>query len=208
MQVLLWSGDSTKQAVWEIGANEERGSIVMNSAAYRADATSNIESTGARVHQRLFESLVRNYSTDLYRYAYWLCTDKTLAEDLVQETYVQAWYSLESLRDVDAAKAWLITILRRERARRFDRYWPKEGDVDLDDLEGRDTSYESSTQLALLRRAIAKLPEEYREPLLLQGLGGYSTEEIAELLALSRGAVMTRLFRARQKLCDALDGGF
>ena len=58
----------------------------------------------------------------------------------------------------------------------------------------------------MLRRALAALPDEYREPLLLQVLGGYSSEEIAELLGIKAGAVMTRLSRARQKLRARLDG--
>ena len=58
-----------------------------------------------------------------------------------------------------------------------------------------------------LRRAMAALPEAYREPLLLQVLGGYTSYEIGERLGLSRGGVLTRVFRARQKLRAALAGG-
>lgn len=64
--------------------------------------------------QRKYEALVRAYHRDLYRYAYWLCKDCSIAEDLVQETCLRAWKSLDSLLDEKAAKAWLITILRRE----------------------------------------------------------------------------------------------
>ena len=71
--------------------------------------------------QRKYEALVRAYHRDLYRYAYWLCKDPTISEDLVQETCLRAWKSLDSLQDEKAAKSWLITILRRENARRFER---------------------------------------------------------------------------------------
>lgn len=64
--------------------------------------------------QRKYEALVRAYHRDLFRYAYWLCKDKSIAEDLVQETCLRAWKSLDSLQDEKAAKSWLITILRRE----------------------------------------------------------------------------------------------
>ena len=81
--------------------------------------------------QRKYEALVRAYHRDLFRYAYWLCKDKSVAEDLVQETCLRAWKSLDSLQDEKAAKSWLITILRRENARRFER---KQLDlVDIDD---------------------------------------------------------------------------
>ncbi|KOO11243.1 RNA polymerase subunit sigma, partial [Vibrio xuii] len=82
--------------------------------------------------QRKYEALVRAYHRDLYRYAYWLCKDPTVSEDLVQETCLRAWKSLDSLQDEKAAKSWLITILRRENARRFER---KQLDlVDIDDF--------------------------------------------------------------------------
>ena len=64
--------------------------------------------------QQQFEGLVRAHSGELYRYAYWLCGQDALAQDLVQETFLRAWRSLDALRDDVAAKAWLATILRRE----------------------------------------------------------------------------------------------
>ena len=178
----------------------------MNNGAYRVNTTNPIESTAARSRQRRFEAVVRAYSADLGRFGCWLCHDEVLAEDLVQETFLRAWNSLDSLRAVKAAKGWLITILRRENARRFKRYRPKESGVDPDDVEAREPGCDTS-EAFVLRRAIAALPEAYREPLLLQVLGGYTSYEIGERLGLSRGGVLTRVFRARQKLRAALAGG-
>lgn len=62
--------------------------------------------------QSKFESLVRAYSTELYRYAHWLCRDHFMAEDIVQETFTRAWQGLSGLRDAKAVKGWLYTILR------------------------------------------------------------------------------------------------
>jgi DNA-directed RNA polymerase specialized sigma24 family protein len=64
----------------------------------------------------------------------------------------------------------------------------------------------SDIEIVTLRRALATLSEDYREPLLLQVIGGYSCEEIAEIMGLQPGAVMTRLSRARQKLRLKLEG--
>ncbi len=64
-----------------------------------------------------FTALVQATSSRLYRYAWWLCRDKHIAEDLVQETYARAWKSLGDLRDEKAALSWLMTTLRRENAR-------------------------------------------------------------------------------------------
>src|SRR6185437_8702731 len=71
--------------------------------------------------QRQFEALTRAHAGDLYRFAYWLCGQEALAQDLVQETMLRAWKSLDALREAEAAKPWLLTILRREHARHHER---------------------------------------------------------------------------------------
>ncbi len=152
-----------------------------------------------------FDALAREYGMDLYRYALWICGNDALAKDLVQETYLRAWKALDSLKDAKAAKSWLITILRREYARTFERKVPKFTDVD--DVVVEDTDELSPDERAerdLLRRGMLRLPPRYREPLLLQIVAGYSCEEIATELNLSKGAVMTQLFRAREKLKSTL----
>jgi RNA polymerase sigma-70 factor, ECF subfamily len=156
--------------------------------------------------QRRYDSLVRALHTDLFRYAFWLCGNRHIAEDITQETFLRAWRSLDSLKDDKAAKAWLITILRRENARRFERKQFDYSDVEQDTLEDHlSSSTEDKTEQYWLRRQIGKLEMEYREPLLLQLIGGFSGDEIANLLELNRNTVMTRLFRARNQLKDALD---
>jgi RNA polymerase sigma-70 factor (ECF subfamily) len=151
--------------------------------------------------QTRFEALVNALGADLYRFAYWLCRDRTRAEDLVQETFLRAWRSLDQLREEKSAKGWLITILRREHARGYARYEPKWQEVEPDDvaMDGH-----PHVEVLHLRQELAALPEEYREPLLLQVLGGFDCDEIAAMLNLSKSAVMTRLFRARQKMRASL----
>ncbi|MCL1139216.1 sigma-70 family RNA polymerase sigma factor [Shewanella pneumatophori] len=156
--------------------------------------------------QRRYDSLVRALHADIYRFAYWLCGDKHIAEDITQETFLRAWRSLDSLKDEKAAKSWLITILRRENARRFERKQFNYSDVEQEFIEDTlSCSTEEHAEQHLLRRQIAKLELEYREPLLLQVIGGFSGDEIAKLLDLNRNTVMTRLFRARNQLKDVLE---
>ncbi|GGO73543.1 sigma-70 family RNA polymerase sigma factor [Bowmanella pacifica] len=155
--------------------------------------------------QQRYEALVQALHGDIYRYAYWLVGNKAVAEDIVQETFLRAWKSLDSLLDEKAAKSWLITILRRENARRFER---KQFDlVDMDDYSLADDGPDQDAQLQQreIHQLIASLAEEYREPLMLQVIFGYSGEEIAEQLALNKNTVMTRLFRARNQIKDALE---
>lgn len=154
--------------------------------------------------QNRYEALVRALHADVYRYALWLIKDKTIAEDVVQETFLRAWKSLDSLKDENAAKAWLITILRRENARRFERKQLDTVDIDeLSIIDPVETSEENIGQREI-RRAIASLSEEYREPLTLQIIMGFSGDEIAEQLNLNKNTVMTRLFRARNQLKEIL----
>ncbi|WP_412722635.1 sigma-70 family RNA polymerase sigma factor [Alteromonas sp. D210916BOD_24] len=155
-------------------------------------------------HQR-YEALVKAFHADIYRYAFWLVKDRSIAEDIVQETFLRAWRSLDALNDEKAAKAWLITILRRENARRFER---KQFDtVDIDDVTIHDESQqiEGDIKERELQRLIGGLSVEYREPLILQLIFGFSGEEIAQQLSLNKNTVMTRLFRARNQLKDALE---
>lgn len=146
-----------------------------------------------------FESVVKAYSAELYRYAYWLCRDRFLAEDLVQEAFARAWESWEGLRDDRAAKSWLYTILRNEHARLFER---KRLDIDeAADLDGLiDHTSAAPHEEIEMRQTLGALPRGYREPLALQVLGGYSCAEIAKIMDVSEGAVMTRLTRARMAL--------
>ena len=145
--------------------------------------------------------LLESMRPDLLRFAHWLARDRSLAEDIVQESLLRAWRSRDTLKDRGAARAWLLTIVRREHARLYER--KRLELVSLDDaLESQVPAKAADPEgdLFTLRHAIMRLPIEYREPLLLQVLGGFSTEEIARELALSSTAVLTRLFRARNKL--------
>ncbi len=156
--------------------------------------------------QKRYEALVKALHADIFRYAMWLIKDKAVAEDVVQETFLRAWKSLDSLKDEGAAKSWLITILRRENARRFER---KQFDlVDIDDVSVADPVNFGDVVLEHreLRRIIGNLSEEYREPLMMQILMGFSGDEIAEQLNLNKNTVMTRLFRARNQIKEALLG--
>jgi RNA polymerase sigma-70 factor (ECF subfamily) len=152
-----------------------------------------------------FNELAEAYSTDLYRYAMWICGNDALAKDLVQETFLRAWRSLDSLKDTGAAKSWLITIVRREFARTFERKVPKFTDVDKVVVVDDDVlEPDERTERELLRNGILRLDQKYRNPLLLQVVFGHSCEEIAEQLGISKSAVMTQLFRAREKLVRQL----
>jgi RNA polymerase sigma-70 factor, ECF subfamily len=156
---------------------------------------------GGNQRRARFQALCQSLRPDLLRFAFWLARDRALAEDVVQETMIRAWKAQDSLLDEGAAKPWFLTIIRREYARSFER--KRFVTVDVEELIAKEEPMLAAAddqELTELRAAIFKLPGEYREPLVMQVLMGYSTAEIAAELGLSNAAVLTRLFRARKQL--------
>ncbi len=157
--------------------------------------------------ERKFDALIGHLSDDLYRFAFWLCKNDALAKDLVQETYLRAWKALDSLRNEKAAKSWIFMILRREFARLFERKVPPISSLDDLEYDIEDTKHhgpDDKLEIDIVRDAILNLDKKYSEPLMLQVVGGFSCDEIAQQLDISKSAVMTQLFRARSKLQTAL----
>ncbi len=152
-----------------------------------------------------FARLLEGFRPDLLRFAFWLARDRSVAEDVVQETLIRAWKSREEIKDPAATRPWLLTIVRREHARLYERKRLPTVDVEDAAVQGDPAllaadSTEGDAKLDDLRRAILQLPDEYREPLVMQVLGGLSTADIGRELGLTQAAVLTRLFRARNKL--------
>jgi RNA polymerase sigma-70 factor (ECF subfamily) len=163
-------------------------------------------SENAAERRQRFDKYVGVYHQDMYRYAAWLSRDKSIAEDVVQEALLRAWKSLDALREDTSAKQWLLTIVRRENARYFER--KRLETVDIDNLTASQAALlaeQPNEELDEMRQAIYELDDDYREPLVLQVLMGFSTNEIAEQMGLKQGAVLTRLHRARAKLKEQME---
>ena len=158
--------------------------------------------------------VLESYRRDLTGFAIWLARDPTVAEDIVQETMLRAWRARRGLRDPSTVRAWLLTIVRREHARLYER--KRLPLVDIHECIARDDERlavdDENPQINELRRAIETLSDEYRVPLVMQVVGGFTTAEIASELGITASNVLTRLFRARNKLreiyrASTLDGG-
>lgn len=151
-------------------------------------------------HKR-YEAMTKERYQDIYRLAYWLCKDHHLAQDLAQDTFLKAWRFFDNLNDPNAAKPWLITILRRENARRFDK---KQYDfVDIDECVIQAKTYPGSDHDMAqdwLQKQMMILEPKYREPLVLKLVVGFNHNEIAQVLELNHNTVATRLFRARNQI--------
>jgi RNA polymerase sigma-70 factor (ECF subfamily) len=148
-----------------------------------------------------FERTLASLRPELVRFALWLARDRQVAEDVVQEAMLRAWKSQNELSKADALRPWLLTIVRREHARLYERKRLPTTDIDaLVALDDPALAASGQQELEELRAAIMRLTDDYREPLVMQVLGGFSTSEIAAELGLTQPAVLTRLFRAREKL--------
>ncbi|SHK17776.1 RNA polymerase sigma factor [Rhodothermus profundi] len=164
-----------------------------------------------------FEALVRAESPRLFRFLLRLLGDREAAQSVMQEAFLQAFRRIDSFRGDSRLTTWLYGIaLNQARVllRKTRRYTPMD-EADLDRLQPAfsqgmyaqryrpwppDVLAEREDLRRLVREAIDRLPDTYREVLLLRDIEGFSTEEVAQLLNLSEGAVRVRLHRARQAL--------
>ncbi len=159
--------------------------------------------------------LVRQHHSLLYRYAYRLSGSAADAEDLTQETYLQACRKIDQLRDPGSAKGWLCTILRNRYLKRLrDKDHPEvplgsalESIPETKSTEAATFGIDSDQ----LQTALGMLPEPFRSPLILFYFEEFSYQEIADQMQVPVGTVMSRLSRAkahlRQELLQAAQCG-
>ena len=160
---------------------------------------------------RSFEEVVLPHLDAAFNYARWLTKNDADAEDVVQDAYVRALRFFSSLRDEDA-RAWLFTIVRNTWYGRFPR---RSGSpvmmVTDEDADNRaDASLDPEAQVMQqqtveqVRRALETLPTDFWEVLVLRELEELSYKEIAAIVGIPIGTVMSRLARARERLAGVL----
>jgi len=147
-----------------------------------------------------FENMIRAYLPDLYRYAYWLCKDEQIAEEIVQESLLRAWRRVRKLKDLKAIKSWLLAIVRNEHNHHYSRKYPESIEITETSSGGENMYVHHSTDRDDLRKALYTLDAMYREPIILNVLMGFSVEDISVYMGLRTSVVCTRLFRAKEKL--------
>ncbi|MFQ5929536.1 MAG: sigma-70 family RNA polymerase sigma factor [Acidobacteriota bacterium] len=136
----------------------------------------------------------------LYRVSLSMTRDAALAEDLVQETYKEAWKSFRRYTLGSNCKAWLFRILFRVWGKHL-RCAYRVKQVDIEEVPESKLALESDVQQRIERQEVLKilrtLPEHYQKVLVLADLEGFRYREIAQMLELPIGTVMSRLNRAR-----------
>lgn len=163
-----------------------------------------------------FEQLIEGQTDSLYRTAFTLTRSREDAEDLVQETLVKAWRSLDAFRQGENPRGWLTAILvnlSRDRYRKK-KLGPAVASLETIGLDRYDAAHDAGvvSELTLedavltqpisdpVLHAIKALPVPYKEALLLVDLEGFTYREAAEILGTLTGTVMSRLHRARKHL--------
>ena len=166
--------------------------------------------------RRRFDACVMVHLEDLYRAARRLTRKPADAEDLVQETCMRAFQAIEQLRQPEAARAWLFAILRsvflRHAERSAMRPTPANPEIletfarsaDFAGMHQEISSRRHTSALEDIRESILGLAVPFREAIVLAHVGGFSYKEMAHILEVPIGTVMSRLHRARRLLRLAL----
>ena len=149
-------------------------------------------------HYRLEEQIPR-----LRRYARALTRDVNRADDLVQDTLVRALAKQHLWQEGTNLRAWLFTLMHNQHVNDVRRANREGGNIDVEDVSAvlvANTDPTASRQLRELERALARLPLEQRESILLVGLEGLRYDEAAAVLGVPIGTVRSRLSRGREAL--------
>jgi len=154
-----------------------------------------------------FEQSIMPHMNAAYNLARWLAGNDLDAQDIVQEAYLRAFKFLSGFRGGDS-RSWLLRIVRnafydflkRNRREEAGTDFDEELHSGADETEGPGALLLEKADHELLREAIAELPVEFREILVLRELEGFSYKEIADVADVPLGTVMSRLARAREHL--------
>ncbi len=166
--------------------------------------------------QANFERDAMEYASQLYSAALRMTRNPADAEDVVQETYLKAYRAYDTFKEGTNLKAWLYRILTNTYINRYRKQQRRPAEVELGELQdlylfkrlGETSGAERSTEEAVLdsmvdtdiKAALESLPERFRMPVLLADVEGFSYKEIAEIIDVPIGTVMSRLHRGRKAL--------
>ena len=165
-----------------------------------------------------FTSDAMQYAPQLFSTALRMTRNRIDAEDLVQETYIKGWRSFHTFQDGTNLRAWLFRIMTNTYINKYNAQKRKGTEVELDDVEELflykrlgsidQSQLSSSAEDQMLdlftddevKNALEELPEDFRIPVLLSDVDGFSYKEIAEMLEIPIGTVMSRLHRGRKAM--------
>jgi RNA polymerase sigma-70 factor (ECF subfamily) len=165
-----------------------------------------------------FTADAMQYAPQLFSTALRMTRNRSDAEDLVQETYIKGWRSFHTFQEGTNLRAWLFRIMTNTYINKYNAQKRKATEVELDDVEelflykrlgsidqsqlsssAEDQMLELFTDVEV-KSALEELPEDFRIPVLLSDVDGFSYKEISEMLEIPIGTVMSRLHRGRKAM--------
>lgn len=165
-----------------------------------------------------FTTEAPQYAQQLFATAMRMTRNRADAEDLVQDTYLKAWRAYDSYEEGTNLRAWLFRIMTNTFINKYNAAQRRPTETDLDDVEElflyrRLGSFDQNKMSASaedqmmelftddeVRNAIEELPETFRLPLILADVDGFAYKEIADMLGVPIGTVMSRLHRGRKQM--------
>ncbi len=168
--------------------------------------------------QEQFTTDAMQYAPQLFSTALRMTRNRSDAEDLVQETYIKGWRSFHTFQEGTNLRAWLFRIMTNTYINKYNAKKRKGTEVELDDVEELflykrlgsidQSQLSSSAEDQMLdlftddevKGALESLPDDFRIPVLLSDVDGFSYKEIAEMLEIPIGTVMSRLHRGRKAM--------
>jgi RNA polymerase sigma-70 factor (ECF subfamily) len=168
------------------------------------------------IAQEQFTADAMQFAPQLFSTALRMTRNRSDAEDLVQETYIKGWRSFRTFQEGTNLRAWLFRIMTNTYINKYNAAKRKGTEVELDDVEELflykrlgsidQSKLSSSAEDQMLnlftddevKNALESLPEDFRIPVLLSDVDGFSYKEIAEMLEIPMGTVMSRLHRGRK----------
>jgi RNA polymerase sigma-70 factor (ECF subfamily) len=170
-----------------------------------ADAEASLVEEARRGDRNAFGELVCRYYPGVVQVIYRLCNDAGLAEDMAQEAFLRAWINLPSFHPQSSLRNWLYRIavnatLDVLRHRPEERLEEEAAEMIADQTASPESALIEKESTVLVQKALSSLPEAARSVLVLREYGGLSYQEIAGVLDVPVGTVMSRLNYARNRL--------
>ena len=157
-----------------------------------------------------FRLLIKNYKRNLFSYLFKLSGDKTIAEDLFQETIIKVWYGIKKYREESKFSSWLFSIAHNVSIDALRKKHKRKNIVNSDDItEGTDTHNPHNIVVAgetmhLIQQAVNALPEKQKRVFLLRQHGGLAFKEIAKITNEPLNTVLGHMHYSVKKIKKAL----
>ena len=158
-----------------------------------------------------FAQVYESIASDLYKVALYTLGNAYDAEDVVSETFIEAYRGITNLRDASSFKPWMMKILSIRCKRKVTEYVKHKNTFDIENFtatlsDEADLSAEVSQQVTVVS-ALGRLSAQEREIIALSVLQGYTTKEIAAILGSPQGTISSKLHRSLAKLRKMLEAG-